>query len=124
MFDYSDCKNAVADCAAIRRLQRLQPAGGEGDKIFPPTYPGEGNNPPRHVFEKRRIGGQDVTCVLIDSVQSQANRLEEALLHAAQAGRMKLPLVVVDFPAKGINSVPEISSLDAPHRIFDAILRD
>jgi CRISPR-associated protein Csb1 len=32
--------------------------------------------------------------------------------------------VVVDFSKAGLNSVPEISSLEAPHRIFDAILRD
>jgi len=40
----------VAEDAALRRRQRLQPVGGRGDKIFPPTYPGEGRNnpPPRH----------------------------------------------------------------------------
>ncbi|MGH7004079.1 MAG: type I-G CRISPR-associated protein Cas7 [Alphaproteobacteria bacterium] len=35
---------AVANAAAIRRVRRLQPAGGPGDKIFPPTYPGEGHS--------------------------------------------------------------------------------
>lgn len=29
------------------------------------------------------VWGQPIDCVLIDSVQSQANRLEEALLNAA-----------------------------------------
>lgn len=117
--------DAVAGAAAFRRRRRLQPAGGPGDKIFPPTYPGEGNNaPPRHVFERRRISGQDIACVLIDSVQSQANRLEEALLTAARSGAIELPRVVVDFTGRGIDNVGEISSLDAPHRIFDAILRD
>ena len=124
MSSYSSLLGAVTSHAAIRRRRRLQPAGGPGDKLFPPTYPGEGNSPPRHVFERRRIGGQDVTCVLIDSVQSQANRLEEALLEAAKDGTIRLPRVVVDFPGAGLNSVPEISSLEAPHRIFDAILRD
>lgn len=122
--DYSVLLEAVDGAAAFRRRRRLQPVGGPGDKIFPPTYPGDGNDPPLHVFEVRRIGGQDIVCVLIDSVQSQANRLEEALLNAATAGQIRLPRVVVDFPGAGLNSVPEISSLDAPHRIFDAILRD
>ena len=95
-------REAVAKDAAIRRVQKLQPVGGPGDKIFPPTYPGDGQNaPPRHVFERRRIDGQDVVCVLIDSVQSQANRLEEALLASAVAGNIRLPRVFVDFPAKG-----------------------
>jgi CRISPR-associated protein Csb1 len=125
MLSYGSLLGAVTSHAAIRRRRRLQPAGGPGDKLFPPTYPGEEkNSPPRHVFERRRIDGRDVTCVLIDSVQSQANRLEEALLEAAKEGTIRLPRVVVDFPGAGLNSVPEISSLEAPHRIFDAILRD
>jgi CRISPR-associated protein Csb1 len=125
MLSYSSLLGAVTSHAAIRRRRRLQPAGGPGDKLFPPTYPGEEkNSPPRHVFERRRVDGRDVACVLIDSVQSQANRLEEALLEAAKEGTIRLPRVVVDFPGAGLNSVPEISSLEAPHRIFDAILRD
>lgn len=117
-----DLGKAVNEDAALRRRQRLQPAGGPGDKLFPPTYPGEGG--PTHVFERRRIDGEERVCVLIDSVQSQANRLEEALLAAAEAGRIRLPRLVVDFPGAGLNSVGPISVLEAPHRIFDAILRD
>jgi CRISPR-associated protein Csb1 len=116
MLGYEPLLNSIGTYAAIRRRRRLQPAGGVGDKIFPPTYPGEGQNaPPRHVFERRRINGHDVVCVLIDSVQSQANRLEEALLASAVAGNVRLPRVFVDFPAKGLNSVPPITSLEAPH---------
>ena len=125
MLTLQQLEHASVHAAAFRRRRRLQPAGGPGDKIFPPTYPGNGQNaPPRHVFELRRINGADVPCVLVDSVQSQANRLEEALLCAAKAGRIALPRIVVDFPSSGLNAVPEISSLEAPHRIFDAILRD
>ena len=118
----SQLNEIVQSGAAFRRRRRLQPVGGHGDKLFPPTYPGK--DAPEHVFEKRRVNGEDVVCVLIDSVQSQANRLEEALLEAAKEGVIRLPRIVVDFPGAGLNSVPEISSLDAPHRIFDAILRD
>ncbi len=124
-------RGVVEKDAAIRRVQRLQPVGGPGDKIFPPTYPGEGKNAPaRHVFETRRINGQDVRCVLIDSVQSQANRLEEALLSLVHAGKMTLPHIVVDFtdqktPQGGnLNDLGSITSFDAPHRVFDAIIRD
>lgn len=125
MLDLQRLNVAVETAAAFRRRRRLQPVGGRGDKIFPPTYPGESrNSPPRHVFERRRIAGCNVVCVLIDSVQSQANRLEEALLVAARAGRIALPRLVVDFPSSGLTAVPEISSLEAPHRIYDAILRD
>jgi CRISPR-associated protein Csb1 len=125
MLNLQQLKGAVDNAAAFRRRRTLQPAGGRGDKIFPPTYPGEGRNAaPRHVFETRRLDGENVVCVLIDSVQSQANRLEEALLSSARAGQIGLPRLVVDFPSSGLNAVPEISSLEAPHRIYDAILRD
>ena len=122
---YGTLVQSVAVDSAFRRRRRLQPAGGKGDKIFPPTYPGEGRNvPPRHVFERRIIDERQVWCVLLDSVQSQANRLEEALLEAAHAERIILPRLSVDFSGAGFNSIGEITSLDAPHRIFDAILRD
>lgn len=119
---FSDLVEAATADTALRRRRRLQPAGGPGDKIFPPTYPGDEG--PRHVFEVRRIDGQDVVAVLVDSVQSQANRFEEALGEAAAAGRIRLPRVYVDFASSGLETVPDISVLDAPHRIFDAILRD
>lgn len=123
---YEQLLAAVQNASAFRRRRRLQPAGGEGDKLFPPTYPGEGDrNPlPRHVFERRRIGEREAWCVLLDSVQSQANRLEEALLRAADAGRIALTRIVVDFAQVGLNSIGAITSLDAPPRVFDAILRD
>ena len=120
--EFSDLKDAVSKDAAFRRIRTLQPVGGQGDKIFPPTYPGERN--PRHVFERRRIDGEDVWCVLVDSVQSQANRMEEALLAATEAGSVQIPYVTVDFSAAGLEPLERITSLDAPHRVYDAILRD
>jgi CRISPR-associated protein Csb1 len=123
-------RTAVGRDAAIRRVQKLQPAE-PGDKIFPPTYPGERtNDSARHLFETRRLNGNDVRCVLIDSVQSQANRLEDALLAGIRAGRFSLPHIVVDFTGQqapngvAIGDLGKITSLDAPHRIFDAIIRD
>lgn len=118
-------KKAVAGDAAIRRRQRLQPVGGAGDKIFPPTYPGEGRNAQaRHVLERRRVNGETMWCALVDSVQSQANRLEEALLAAVREAAIELPYVTVDFRAANLTGLTEITSLDAPHRVYDAILRD
>jgi CRISPR-associated protein Csb1 len=119
-------KDAVDNAAAFRRRRILQPVGGRGDKFFPSTFPrGDGRNAtPQHVFETRLIDGRKVVCVLIDSVQSQANRLEEALLQSGKSGYITLPQLVVDFSSSGLNAVPQISSLEAPHRIYDAILRD
>lgn len=127
--DIQALDKALTECAAFRRISRLQPVGGKGDKIFPPTYPGRRReDPPQHVMEKRQIDGQEIWCVLVDSVQSQANRLEEALLAAVTDGeeqsRVSIPYVTVDFRGKGLEPLEQITSLDAPHRVYDAILRD
>ena len=121
----TDLPRAIRSDAAIRRIRRLQPAGGVGDTLFPPTYPGEArDDPPRHVFERRHVDGGTVWTVLVDSVQSQANRLEEALLRAARDDGLALPYVTVDFRGTGLDPLTEITSLEAPHRVYDAILRD
>src|SRR5262249_24607495 len=120
--DHKKLARAVAEDAALRRKQFLQPAGGKGDKIFPPTYPeerrGQGR---RHVLERRRLDGREAWCVLVDSVQSQANRLEEALLAAVREKAVSLPYVTVDFKKAQLAGITEITSLDAPHRVYAAI---
>ena len=102
------------ELTAIRSVTRLQPAGGVGDKVFPPTY--EGGS---YAFEKRVMNGQAVDTVLLDSVQSQANRFEEVLLDAFRAGRVELPVFEMNIPGHD-----SITSLTVPHRVHDAILRD
>ena len=107
--------------AAFRSRTHFQPAGGEGDKVFPPTYAGS-----VYAKEERQINGAKVPCVLLDSVQAQANRLEEALQWALDAGHLKdIPVLNVDFTNLGLlDEIGRVSSLEAPHRIADAILRD
>src|SRR6516162_8696915 len=123
--DYAKLADAVERDAALRRKQILQPVGGKNDKIFPPTYPEERRGQgPRHVFEKRRLNRREAWCVLVDSVQSQANRLEETLLAAIRHDAIAIPYVTVDFRDSRLAGVSEITSLDAPHRVYDAILRD
>ena len=116
-------KQAVeGSAAAFRCRTQLQPAGGEGDKVFPPTYAGA-----VYATEKRRLPGREepVDCVLLDSVQSQANRMEEALQQAVDEGRLKIPVIEVDFTGYDLlTEIGRITSLQAPHRIADAILRD
>lgn len=116
-------QEAVAGgAAALRSRTVIQPAGGAGDKVFPPTYAGA-----VYATEKRRLPGREdpVDCVLLDSVQSQANRLEEALQQAVDEGRLTIPVIEVDFADNGLlTEVGKVTSLQAPHRIADAILRD
>lgn len=114
----------VKDGSALRRIRRLQPIGGKGDYIAPPTYLDE-NDKPTHIFETRRIGNESVQCVLLDSVQSQANRLEEALSKAIATHNLTIPHVRVNFTKfESVKDLGIITSLQTPHRIFDAIIRD
>ncbi|MEJ1962632.1 MAG: type I-U CRISPR-associated RAMP protein Csb1/Cas7u [Gammaproteobacteria bacterium] len=118
----------AGNAVAIRGTATLEPAGGPGDKIFPPTHALDDKNKKpdpgaKYAFETRRIGGQDVKCVLIDSVQSQANRMEEALQGLWADKQIALPVVSVDFSSVA-PEVGRVTSLTAPHRIADALLRD
>lgn len=119
--DFSTLKAAVAGHAAALRLRAiLQPAGGVGDKVFPPTYEGG-----KYATEKRVVeGGEIVDCVLLDSVQSQANRMELALLDAHRARLVSLPVLIVRFDDARLRKRFSVSSLEASHRIADALLRD
>jgi len=102
----------------------LEPAAGPGTKIFPPTHAVDDRKPgAKYAFETRRIGGQDVACVLIDSVQSQANRMEEAPQAPWADKKIAPPVVSVDFSSIA-PEVGRVTSLTAPHRIADALLRD
>lgn len=107
------------NAAAFRSVTEYHPAGGPGDKIFPPTYEGG-----RYATESRRINGEDISCVLLDSVQSQANRMELALLEEWESGRASVPVISVDFNSPDLPKPFRITSLEAPHRIADALLRD
>lgn len=116
----------AGNAVAIRGTATLEPAGGPGDKIFPPTHAVDDKKPSpgaKYAFETRRIEGHDVKCVLIDSVQSQANRMEEALQALWADKRIALPVVSVDFSSIA-PEVGRVTSLTAPHRIADALLRD
>lgn len=119
-------KAVAGGAAAIRTVTRLEPAGGPGDKVFPPTYDNkERNGTTKYAMEMRRIEGREVTTVLLDSVASQANRFEEALLEGWRRGELPFPVVEVDFTKeKGLEDLEKITALQAPHRIADALLRD
>ncbi len=116
-------RSAVAGgAAAFRCVTEYQPAGGPGDKTFPATYEGG-----KYAMETRTFPGapEPVDCVLIDSVQSQANRMELALLDAWERQQLTLPVISVQFPNDaGLRKPLRITSLEAPHRVADALLRD
>lgn len=121
-----DLADAVAgDGVGIRARTILEPLGGPGDKIQPSTYGVDDRADTKYALEYRRVNGESVESVVLDSVASQANRFELALLDAYRADEISLPVVSADFrEIAGLEGYDRISSLEAPHRVFDAILRD
>lgn len=115
-----DGPSGARSAAALRLRLRLEPAGGEGAKVMPPTYSGEGREAgPIYIRERRPIDGELRECVLLDSVASQANRMEEALNERILAGEDPVPTILVDQGEFGCNSALEFS-----HRCFDAWVED
>jgi CRISPR-associated protein Csb1 len=98
-----------------------QPIGGAERTIMPPTYPvsnGERDPNARYLTGPRLVGGAQRHTVVIDQEPSQANRVEEALRDARDAGTLRLPMF--ELRAGGIR----LTSLDFPHRYADAYVRD
>ena len=119
MLKFDDLQDFVNENVAIRAINKLEPAGGPHSKVFPPTYKGG-----VYAIEERLISGTKTTCVLLDSVASQANRMEESLQNAYDSGDVKLPLAVIDFSGCEEVRGSRITSLQAPHRIADALFRE
>ena len=122
-------KEAVAGTSvALRSRMVLQPAGGQGDKIFPPSYAPERQNTHKYAVEDRQVGDSDKISrtVLLDSVASQANRAELALLEGWEQDELVFPVPYVDFSDcdDDITDHKKLTVLEAPHRLADAIFRD
>ncbi|MGH3192190.1 MAG: type I-G CRISPR-associated RAMP protein Csb1/Cas7g [Streptosporangiaceae bacterium] len=129
---YDELRAGVAgDAVGVRCRTVLQPLGGPGDKVFPPTYSVPENAETRYATEDRYVpsadgnGGSVAESVVLDSVASQANRLELALLDAIRRADLLAPVNSVDFAQiSDLAGFDRISDYEAPHRIFDALLRD
>ena len=115
------------DAVALRSRMTLQPAGGKGDKIFPPSYAVDGRADHKYAVEERQVGGnaEASITVLLDSVASQANRAELALLEGWELGELAFPVPYVDFAGDdGATDYEKLTVLETPHRLADAIFRD
>jgi CRISPR-associated protein Csb1 len=98
-----------------------QPVGGPGRTMMPPTYPvNNGDRDPnaRYLVDSRLVDGEQRRTVVIDQEPSQANRVEEALRDARDAGLVQLP--ALELRADSVR----LTSFDFPHRYADAYVRD
>ncbi|MDE0319332.1 MAG: type I-U CRISPR-associated RAMP protein Csb1/Cas7u [Acidimicrobiaceae bacterium] len=127
---YEQLRDAVSGGAvALRSRTELQPAEGPGGKVFPPTYAVNASH--KYAVETRHVhdpesGDREVQTVLLDSVASQANRAELALLEGWELGELQFPVPFVDFATDNgeFDDIGRITVLEAPHRLADAIFRD
>ncbi len=100
--------------AAIVMRQNLKPVEGDNAVIFPPTFADVGYNIDELTDADGRVTGN--VC-LIDSVGSQANRMEP-LFKCAPYSQL-IPQVQVTIPRTG----EIVDILDAGHRVADAVVR-
>ncbi|MFT4297461.1 MAG: type I-U CRISPR-associated RAMP protein Csb1/Cas7u [Micropruina sp.] len=110
-----------AKFALVRIIATCQPAGGEGSRLYPPTFPTSRDDPSPYLLESRVRDGQPREAVVLDQVASEANRAEEALARAWAAGSIRMPMLRLTHHGAA-DAV--ITGLDAPHRAFDAYWRD
>ena len=103
----------IANAAVVMR-QPLKPVEGDDAVIFPPTFADVGYNIDELVDRNGCITGN---ICLIDSVGSQANRMEPIFLNAPYASLV--PRIIVKSPKTG----QTVNVLLAGHRIADAIVR-
>lgn len=108
------CAQSLTGPVALHLRQELLPVEGRGAPFFPATFA---------MDEKYNIDTlSDGTAVaLVDSVGSQANRMEPLFLEAEH--RELVPQVDIQFgdPAKGTDGT--VSLLQAGHRLGDALVR-
>jgi CRISPR-associated protein Csb1 len=106
---------------ALHLKEKLVPVEGEGGVVFPPTYAfGDRREGPPYAFDVLSDGKK---VVQIDSVGSQANRMEPLFLRAkpgTPSNRFASLVPQVDFVIQGDY---EVSLLEVGHRLGDALVR-
>jgi len=109
-----------SDVAALVLRQWLEPVDGKDGIIFPPTYakPERTRDEDWTGYNIDRIDERTSVCQ-IDSVGSQANRMEPIFLR--EGYRELVPSVVIRAEVKG--EMKEVNLLEAGHRAADAIVR-
>lgn len=112
--------------SVLTSVTPLEPAAGPHASVAPAKYlEGKGDNAKQvFAYERRFWNGEAVTAVLIDSKQSQNNRVEAAV-SAAIADEdpvlTRTPRIELHFERDGKDIV--FSDLDLPHRAFDGQIR-
>ncbi len=119
---------AAALPAAIRIVQPLEPAAGPEVPVYPPSYPSAAGDPIYDLNGKQLLPNGEVShylhCV-IDSYQSQANRMEPAFAGGELASLV--PQILVTVP-RAVDARPDVteqpvSIFEIAHRVADFRVR-
>ncbi len=100
--------------AALVLREHLTPVEGEDGILFPPTFAASEDKVFGGGYNIDSLGGDKNVC-LIDSVGSQANRIEP--MFAAEPYAKLVPQIIIEAGAR------EVNLLEAGHRAGDAIVR-
>ena len=110
----------------LTSVTELEPAAGPHASVAPAKYaspiPNDRNG--AYAYERRYLGGVSQPAVLVDSKQSQLNRVEAALQLAIEQGHptlSRLPRIEVRYERDGVTET--YSDLTLPHRGFDGHIR-
>lgn len=104
--------------AAVVLKQSLKPVGG--DVFYPPTYANPDAREKRPVYNIDRFADGMSVCV-VDSIPSQANRIEPAFARIAD-GKL-VPQVIVSAELTKEKELVVSHLLEAGHRAADALVR-
>jgi len=116
------CRTGGPSC--YTSLTELAAAGGEHASVAPAKFAGKSKGENLYAYEQRFVDGELRQVVLIDSKQSQLNRMEAAVLQAIKDGvepLSKLPRIELHYGRNGEAKV--FSDLQLPHRAFDGHIR-
>jgi CRISPR-associated protein Csb1 len=102
---------------ALVRKEQLRPVAGEGSIIFPPTFAGNGES--TYVFDDLP-GGKSV---IIDTVGSQANRMEALFMPPTGPFHDLVPQIEFIVPRSDGKAPITLNLLEAGHRAADALVR-
>lgn len=112
-----DLNQLLADAAVVALVtkQRMRPVDGPGAPFFPPTYLGSNDRPTYCISTL----GEGKNLCTVDSVQSQANRVEEAFLEEPYRSLIRKVEVTAKLPNNGSRT---LDMLQLGHRLADAAI--
>lgn len=110
--------------SCLTSTTELAPAAGRHASVAPAKFAISGQRGGAYAYERRYLGDDVRDAVVIDSKQSQLNRVEAVLDQAIEDGHptiSRLPRVELRYEREGAEE--RYSDLTLPHRVFDGHIR-